>query len=159
MSVSLARLQGRAVFGRGTRQRNAASHLNAFAARFEQADSAHRQTVSLMSRAPHDGRPAMVGVERGVAVNGGEVRGSERWASSRRTRQEVTRIIGLPLWLTSALDTDTLRRVWPLHVETFTVATEKAPKTKPRAARVNAQAERAARLRGIAGTIRMAEQD
>ena len=157
--VSMARLQARSVFGRGKRQANATAHLVAFERLAESTLQAVAETRSLMSRMPHDGRPPMVAVARGVAVNGAEVRGSERWAASKRQRQECTRIIGLPLWLTSALDTDTIARHWPLHVETFAVATETAPKGKRRAPKVNAKAERAAAHRAIAGTIRMGEQD
>lgn len=158
----LTRLQHRSLYGRSKRNRNAAAHLAAFERLYEQQAQQRRQTVSLMSRAPHDGRPAMVAVPRGIAVNGSETRASETWHSSKHSSSETTAIRGLPLWLTAAFDTATIVRLWPSHVTVFETAasgTETAAKGNRQARQANPSQQRAARLRAAAGTIRMAEQD
>lgn len=147
------------MFGRGKRQGNAVAHLRAFERLYEQQAQQRQEVVSLMSRAPHDGRPAMVAVPRGVAVNGGETRASETWHSSRHSSSETVAIRGLPLWLTAAFDTDTIRRHWPHSVSVFAVPAERAPKGKRQQRQADPSEQRAARLRAAAGTIRMGEQD
>lgn len=161
MSVSLDRLQGRAVFGRGKRQGNAVAHLRAFERLYEQQAQQRQQTVSLMSRAPHDGRPAMVAVPRGVAVNGGETRASETWHSSRHSSSETVAIRGLPLWLTAAFDTDTIQRLWPDSVTVLTAqsGSERQSSGKRQQRQASPAESRRAALRAAAGTIRMGEQD
>ena len=148
----ITRLQHRAAHAHGARQRNAVAWLLAFERGATLADRAHRQTESLMRRMPHDGRPPAAFEVRSVAVNGQEVRGSTRWRTSKVARDNGRRIVGLPLWVTSALDTDTIERVWPLHVEPMgdTDGTERAPKPTNRKPRVSPSAARAERLRAAA---------
>jgi hypothetical protein len=159
--IKLDRLQRRAVFGSGKRSRNAVAHLQAFERVAERLMHEQAVTRSLMS-ADTAHRFNDPRYERGTAVTATEIRGSRRWTASRGHSDDVTVIAGLPLWLTSALDTATIARLWPSRVTVMEAAasgTETPPVTRRRARGTDPSTTRAARLRSAAGTIRMGEQD
>ena len=112
-------------------------------ARYSLARMARLEVIAAMRHEGSGGRPTLVPAYKSMyasTVNGADTsNATDRWTPTKRAARfpegaDTTcyRIVGLPLWLATSFDTDTLARVFPLNVEPMPSA-EKASKTRKRA--------------------------